>query len=94
VAFDGDVVGQLAQFLGQRHQQLASVTVQFGTAAVEEGSGSRFQEFDAQALGGDGHLDVVFEFLEVVHLTDFLLELVLQLGHVVLGEREVFARHA
>ena len=37
VAFDGDFIGQFAQFLCERNQQIASIGVKFGTTAVEEG---------------------------------------------------------
>src|SRR5260370_39350637 len=65
------------------------VSVKCRTAASEEGSGSGFHEFDAQAFVGDGHLDVVLESLEIVHFPNLLLELVLKLGHVVFGEEKV-----
>ena len=34
---------------------------------------------------------MALEFFEVIHFTNFLLELIFQLGHVIFGEYKVFA---
>ena len=85
------LLGRLAEFLGESDQHFATVAIELGTAAIEESAAGGFGEFDAQTFGGDGHLDVAFQFFEIRHLPHGLLQLFLQLRHVVAGENEIFA---
>jgi hypothetical protein len=45
---------------------------------------------DAQALVGDGHVDIVFELFEIGDFADVFFELLLDFVHIVFGEDEIF----
>src|ERR1019366_136225 len=92
VAFDGEFVGEFAQFLGEGDEHVAAIAFQLGAAAVEESATGGFGEFDAEAFGGHRHLDVAFQAFEIRHLLHGLLQLFFQAGHVVVSEDEVLAR--
>ena len=85
------LLGSLPSSCASVIEQLAAVDVELRAATFEEGSGGGFEQFDAQALGGDGDLDLAFDLVEVAHLVDGALQLVFQLWHVVFGEKEVLA---
>src|ERR1039458_1054257 len=92
VAFDGEFVGEFAQFLGEGDEHVAAIAFQLGAAAVEESATGGFGEFDAEAFGVHRHLDVAFQAFEIRHLLHGLLQLFFQAGHVVVSEDEVLAR--
>ena len=50
------------------------------------------KQLDAQALGSHRHLDLILELIEIGDLPNRLLQLFLQLGHVLFGQGEVFSR--
>src|SRR5580704_16223095 len=88
VTFDRKMIGNFPQFPGQQREQLFAVIAGRRVAYLKEGSGFGLEQFDAQAFGGYGHLDLVFDFVKIWDLADGLLQFFFQFRHVVLGYSE------
>ncbi len=69
----------------------SAIGIQFRAADIEKSSFRGFEQFDAQAFVGHGHVNVVAQLVEVRHLANRFLQLFLQRFHIVFGQHEIFA---
>ena len=90
-AFDRQFVRQLAQLLRKDDQQVVAIGIQFRAADIEERSFRGFEQFDAQAFVGNGHVNVVAQLVEIRNLANRFLQLFLQRCHIIFGQHEIFA---
>jgi len=68
-----------------------AIGIQFRAADIEESSFRGFEQFDAQAFVGNGHVNVVAQLVEVRNLANRFLQLFLQRCHIIFGQHEIFA---
>src|SRR6266496_5181705 len=86
------MIRQPTYLLRQLDEDLATTFRGSRGAALKEGPDLRFEQFDPQAFRRNRHFDLVLELVKGLRLTDCLLQLILDLVHVVLADREVFTR--
>ena len=82
VAFDGNFVGEAAEFAGESFEKILAVCAELGAAAIEKCAGGAFDQLDAEAFGRDRHFDVAFELVEIRNTRDGFFELQLELLYV------------
>lgn len=89
MALDRNFVSQFAKFPREQIQQFFTILIWSRTAEIKKRAGCRFQKLNPQSFRRDCDFNLIFEFVEVWHVADRLLEFLLELRHVVFRDYDL-----
>ena len=92
MALDRNFVRQFAEFAREQIQQFFTILIWSGATEIEKSAGCRFQKLDPQSFRRNCDFNLIFEFVEVGHVADRLLEFLLELRHVVFRDYDLRSR--